>query len=147
MSLSSNASVSSFPNSHGQQWLLTVTENKVHHKSTHVSSVRWQNTDHSVTSPYEVVSLRCRLRCSNPSITAVQTDLWHITVWWTAHWLMANRLLMHCSECVFLILSLVCDSSTLFRTNAPKSCQVHKRFTTLLHSVFMCLSFSHVHLM
>lgn len=57
-----------------------------------------------------------------------------MTVWWTPHWLMANRLLMYWGERVVFVLSLICDSSTLLWTNAQQSCQVHKRFITPLCS-------------
>lgn len=66
-----------------------------------------------MTSPYEVIFPRRRTSCSDPLITALQTEPWHVTAWWTARCLMANRLLIYWSEFVSSILLLMCDSSTL----------------------------------
>lgn len=55
--------------------------------------------------PYKVVRLRRRTSRFEPLITAVQTAPWHMAAWWTAHWLMANRLLMYWGVVFFKLLA------------------------------------------
>lgn len=66
-------------------------------------------------------SVRCQnTRSSLPPLLmtlflprAIQTESWHMTTWWKAHWMIANSLPIYSDRPLFFVF----DSSTLFLTN------------------------------